>query len=91
MKTPEELAREAATLHVGELPITYVLIERACLSAINAVLAQEREQSRNRLSKLVIDLDEYWSFDNAQQHTHSWHDKQDFMERLRAELNRIAP
>lgn len=32
----------------------------------------------------IIDLvDAYWKFDNDQRHTHTWHDKQDLLEKLR--------
>jgi len=27
-------------------------------------------------------VDKYWSFDNNQIHTHSWHDKQDCLEQI---------
>lgn len=31
--------------------------------------------------EILADLDKYWSFTEEQQHTHSWHDKQDFLKK----------
>lgn len=36
------------------------------------------------VSKIQARLNKAWSFDENQQHTHSWHDKQDFIEWLRS-------
>jgi hypothetical protein len=44
----------------------------------------EKAHGPDSVMELLTELDQWWSFDNAQQHTHSWHDKQDFLERWRA-------
>lgn len=36
-----------------------------------------------RMRELLADLKRCWSFDESQIHTHSWHTKQDFLERWR--------
>lgn len=38
-------------------------------------------------AELLKELDAYWSFDNGQYHTHSWHDKQDFLQKWRDRIN----
>lgn len=54
--------------------------------------AQLREKEAVAMcAEFLTDLDWCWSFDNSQQHTHSWHDKQDFMERARKALASITP
>ena len=35
------------------------------------------------MNRLLDDLEKQWAFDNGQQHIHTWHTKQDFMERWR--------
>lgn len=40
------------------------------------------------IDALLEDLNFAWSFDDNQQHTHSWHDKQDFMEKWRVAIAR---
>lgn len=35
------------------------------------------------LVRLISELDAVWSFDDNQRHTHNWHDKQDFMQKIR--------
>ena len=34
------------------------------------------------IEEIKTALDRFWSFDDNQQHTHTWHDKQDFLSRL---------
>jgi hypothetical protein len=34
------------------------------------------------MAKLADELRKYWSFDNDQMHTHSWHDRENFIERV---------
>lgn len=48
--------------------------------------AEEALASRMLIDDLVTAIEYHWSFDNAQQHTHSWHDKQDFLEAWRAKI-----
>jgi hypothetical protein len=50
----------------------------------DAPIAEQAAAGSGRLMELLTELDQWWRFDNAQQHTHSWHDKQDFLERWRA-------
>lgn len=44
------------------------------------------KQQEVSVEEIIEKLDKYWSFDDNQQHTHTWHTKQDFMTWLR---NRI--
>jgi hypothetical protein len=37
---------------------------------------------QGEMARFVARLRSYWSFDEAQQHTHSWHDRENFIERL---------
>jgi len=53
-----------------------------CVCAKN--LAPEPAAGSGRLMELLRELDQWWTFDNAQQHTHSYHDKQAFLARWRA-------
>lgn len=49
-------------------------------------LAQAIESHHKKLVIELLDkIDKCWSFDNAQQHTHSWHTKQDLLTKLRKE------
>lgn len=48
--------------------------------------AKELLATRRAIDDLMTAIDYHWSFDNSQQHTHSWHDKQDFMEAWRAKI-----
>jgi hypothetical protein len=34
-------------------------------------------------------IDSYWGFDESQRHTHTWHDKQDCIERIKEELPKL--
>lgn len=38
-------------------------------------------------AELLEDLDRHWQFDNGQVHTHTWHTKQDFLEKWRKRLS----
>ena len=40
-----------------------------------------------RLEEILKELDRVWYFDNSQQHLHTWHDKQDFMSKIRKTLD----
>lgn len=42
--------------------------------------------TKNELIKLI---DDYWKFDENQQHMSSWHDKQDLLKRLESDLNSV--
>lgn len=52
-------------------------------------LARAARDARQALEDLIAELDTHWSFDNGQQHTHSWHDKQDFLEAWRAKIESL--
>lgn len=45
---------------------------------------RRRELSEHLASKLSAALREWWSFNEQQQHTHSWHTREDFIEKLPA-------
>lgn len=51
---------------------------------VAAILQKElRQKLVEYLSKeLSRELRDWWSFDERQQHTHSWHTREDFIERL---------
>lgn len=53
---------------------------------IAAPWAVELLATRRILDDLMTAIEYHWSFDNGQQHTHSWHDKQDFMNAWRAKI-----
>jgi hypothetical protein len=42
--------------------------------------------SNDRLKLIADELRKWWSFDDRQQHTHSWHDRENFIERKLPEL-----
>lgn len=44
----------------------------------------EKSVERAVLRKVARELDKWWGFDHHQVHSHTWHDKQDFLEMLRA-------
>jgi len=46
-------------------------------------MKEQKESEVGALSQVVQIIDRYWKFDEAQQHTHSWHDKQDCLDELR--------
>lgn len=66
----------------------------AFVEAHNAVLPQEdgmgqaeiqmqdaREKHAQRVRDFATELRKWWSFDDRQQHTHSWHSREDFIEK----------
>jgi hypothetical protein len=63
------------------IPPERVLIEEKLQAfiaqAITDAVAEEREA-------ILAMVNERWSFNNDQQHTHSWHGKQDCLEAIRA-------
>jgi hypothetical protein len=48
----------------------------------------ENERLQGVLNWVLADIRKWWSFSNSQQHTHSWHSREDFIEELR---KRILP
>ena len=48
---------------------------------IRAALRAVRDEERERVWGIV---ERYWTFDDGQQHTHSWHDKQDCFDAIEA-------
>lgn len=51
-----------------------------------ARLAVERERFEAAVHIVAAELRCWWSFDERQQHTHSWHTREDFIERRLPEL-----
>lgn len=51
------------------------------LRSENEALRAERDAERNRCLQII---DAYWTFDNNQQHRHSWHSMQDAKEKIRS-------
>ena len=71
-----------------ELPAHNPLHDAKCSARqlIEALTGQRAERVRTRdLMETVARLvDRHWTFSDTQQHTHSWHDKQECLESLRA-------
>jgi hypothetical protein len=61
----------------------YAITEDDAARRIDALVARKVEEERERGEQDRRDFAEvlrcYWSFDNGQQHTHSWHDREDFI------------
>jgi hypothetical protein len=53
---------------------------------IDAIAAALRRAANEAASAILDDLDKCWSFDNDQQHTHTWHTKQGFMHKHRSKV-----
>jgi hypothetical protein len=51
-----------------------------------AALAAEVKRLKEIPVEMLIDLNLWWAFGSGQEHTHTWHTKQDFLERWRAKL-----
>lgn len=49
--------------------------------------AAEVERLMDLLDSIPDELRKWWSFDNHQIHTHSYHSREDYIERLRARIN----
>jgi len=47
-------------------------------------LARRLEKAEENTRRILVDIDAVWSFDRYQSHTHTWHTKQDFLEKWRA-------
>lgn len=45
-------------------------------------LEAENAKLRGLLGVLPTELRYYWSFDNGQRHTHTWHDREDYIDNL---------
>lgn len=44
---------------------------------------------RGLIAECRVEIDRRWSFTETQQHTHTWHDKQDFLEWLLARIDAL--
>lgn len=70
------------------LPLAADVVKK--LDAENATLRAERDALAERVRGLEAFIDKvfvHWSFDNDQQHTHTWHTRED----LRAEYAALTP
>lgn len=51
-----------------------------------AKLLKSHHALESILTELPDKLREWWSFDSGQQHTHTWHDREEFVENLRERI-----
>lgn len=49
-------------------------------------LSENSDGESRRLDEFAAELRRWWRFDNYQIHTHSWHDRENFIERRLPEL-----
>ncbi len=68
------------TLAKENLPKVEVEIEGICKIRDGKIPADCQNEFMRLKEKLWKIVDRYWSFTQSQQHTHSWHDKQDCRE-----------
>ncbi len=44
------------------------------------------QTTARRMAKIVPELRKYWSFSDGQQHTHTWHSREDFIFKVLPDL-----
>ena len=49
-------------------------------------MEQQLATLRTKVAETAKIVDRYWTFNDNQQHTHTWHDKQDALAAIRAEI-----
>lgn len=73
-------ARERARGVLIRMPSDSFIGSKALVEAIATALEAAR---REAATEILAELRGAWSFTDGQRHTHSWHDREDFIERMR--------
>ena len=61
-------------------------LRQAIIKSLAALLRDVAGEERERFLECLKEIDNWWSFDDCQCHTHTWHDKQEIMQRVFAKV-----
>ena len=66
----------------GAYAYDYIAINRIRAAHAIELAAARAETRKAAIVGLLTELRQWWSFDDNQRHTHSWHDRENFIEML---------
>ena len=66
----------------GSVVVEHRTIYGTTRTTVGAVREFSNESDAKRLKEAAESIRKHWSFDEQQQHTHSWHDREDFIEKV---------
>ncbi len=70
----------------GSVTVEHHTIYGTYRTTVQAVREFDPVEDEKRLELFAEALRKWWSFDDHQQHTHSWHTREDFIEKMLPKL-----
>ena len=70
----------------GSVTIEHSTIHGTTRTTVAGAMELDADDEKARLQAFAAELRKWWRFDQQQAHTHSWHDREDFIEKVLPQL-----